>query len=239
MSKGIVPHPSEGSQRLISQRLISQRFDPQIDAARATRPFRLGLLGGTFDPLHIGHLHIAERALEQYSLDGILFIPTGAPAHKTQTCVSDAEERYAMLHEALADNSSFDASRIEIERGGTTYTIDTLRILKERYGDRAELFFIVGADMAADMKTWKNSEEVAGLITVLCARRLISDEEERALVQNNLKFDIRFIDSSLIDISSRELREWVRTGKSIRYLVPDTVYAYIIRHGLYRERTRR
>jgi len=230
-----VPDQSKGSQNPIPQHPISQRFDSQIDAASVTQPFRLGLLGGTFDPPHIGHLHIAERALEQYSLNGILFIPTGAPAHKRQTCISDAEERHAMLHAALADNRSFDVSRIEIEREGTTYTVDTLRILKERYGDRVELFFIVGADMAADMKTWKNSEEVAGLITVLSARRLITNEEERALVQNNLKFDIRFIDSSLIDISSRELREWVRTGKSIRYLVPDAVHAYIIEHGLYRE----
>ena len=204
----------------------------------ATQPFRLGLFGGTFDPLHIGHLHIAERALEQFKLDGILFIPTGAPAHKLQTYVSDAEERYTMLHAALVDNHSFDVSRIEIEREGTTYTIDTLRILKERYGGKAELYFIAGADMAADMKTWKNSEEVAGLITVLCARRLITNEEEQILLQNNREFNIRFIDSSLIDVSSRELREWVRTDQSIRYLVPDTVYAYIIEHGLYRESTR-
>jgi len=216
-----------------SQQPISPRFDPQI--AKATQPFRLGLFGGTFDPLHIGHLHIAQSALEQFSLDGVLFIPAGEPAHKDNSAVLNAEARCNMLHAAIADNSNFDISRIEVDRQGTTYTIDTVRILKERYGEKARLFFIMGADMAADIGNWKNSDELAALTTVLCARRRISNKEEQAIVRNNHEFDIRFIDSALIDISSRELRECVRTGKSISHLVPSAVLSCIEKHGLYKE----
>ena len=217
-----------------AQQVISLRFDPQIDKAAVTKPFRLGLLGGTFDPLHFGHLHIAEKAMEQFSLDGVLFVPTGKPAHKTQVCVLDADKRYAMLCAALADNARFDVTCIEIDRPGTTYTIDTLRALRDRYGEKARFFYIVGADMAADINNWKSSEELAKLITVLVARRKVSEDEECAILQNNHEYDLRFIDSSLIDVSSHELRDWVKTGKSIRHLVPEAVHSYIMEHGLYK-----
>jgi nicotinate-nucleotide adenylyltransferase len=228
---------------------ISARFDALIDmvdavaAARearearanseAVRPFRLGLLGGTFDPVHVGHLHIAECAREQFALDGVLFVPTGQPVRKLAAGFSVSEDRYAMLKAAIADNAYFDVSRIEIDRGGTTYTIDTLRAIHERYGKRAKLFFIVGSDAADDIDTWKDAEEIATLVTVLSAKRVISKDAEPTLLHNGNRFDIRPITSCLLDVSSRRLRERVGQGCSIRYLVPDATYAYIREQGLY------
>jgi nicotinate-nucleotide adenylyltransferase len=222
---------------------VSTRFDALIDLIGvtattrgddgATQPFRLGLFGGTFDPVHIGHLHIAECAREQFALDGVLFIPTGQPVRKLAVGFSASEDRYAMLRAAVAGNACFDVSRIEIDRTGTTYTIDTLRAIHERYGDRAELFFIVGSDAAADIGTWKDAEEIATLTTVLSAKRVISQDAEPTLLHNGNCFDIRPIASRLLDISSQGLRERVGQGCSIRYLLPDTTYAYIREQGLY------
>jgi nicotinate-nucleotide adenylyltransferase len=228
---------------------ISPRFDALIDARGAVgtsgasststadgEPFRLGLFGGTFDPVHVGHLHIAECAREQFTLDGVLFIPTGRPVRKLADGFSAAEDRHAMLRAAIAGNARFDVSRIEVERGGATYTIDTLRILKERYGRRATLFFIVGEDAAADLSTWKDAAEIARLVTVLRAKRPISAATEPPLVHNGIRFTIRDIDSRPIDVSSRQMREWVGQGRSIQYLVPDAACAYIKEQGLYRGR---
>ncbi|MDR0350314.1 MAG: nicotinate-nucleotide adenylyltransferase [Coriobacteriales bacterium] len=214
-----------------SDLLISSRFDALIDAA--CTPFRLGLFGGTFDPVHIGHLHIAECAREQFALDGVLFIPTGQPVRKIATGFSGSEDRYAMLRAAVAGNACFDVSRIEIDRIGATYTIDTLRVIHERYGDKAQLFFITGADATADISTWKNAEEIAALTTILSAKRAIPRDAELTLLHNENSFDIRPIASCLLDVSSQGLRERVGQGHSIRYLVPDAVYAYIREQGLY------
>jgi nicotinate-nucleotide adenylyltransferase len=223
--------------------LISTRFDALVDTIGvatttrgddgATQPFRLGLFGGTFDPVHIGHLHVAECAREQFALDGVLFIPTGQPVRKLAAGFSASEDRYAMLRAAVAGNAHFDVSRIEIDRTGTTYTIDTLRTIHERYGDRAELFFIVGSDAAADIDTWKDAGEIATLATVLSAKRVISQDVEPTLLHNGNCFDIRPIASRLLDISSQGLRERVGQGCSIRYLVPDATYAYIREQRLY------
>jgi nicotinate-nucleotide adenylyltransferase len=212
--------------------VISPRFDAVID--KAERPFRLGLFGGTFDPIHVGHLHIAECAWEQFSLDGVLFIPTGQPVRKLAAGPSAAEDRLAMLKAAIAGNERFDVSRIEIERVGTTYTVDTLRAIRARHGDRVRMFFIVGSDAAADINTWKDAEEIAASVTLLSAKRTIPQDSGRSLSHNGESFDIRHIDSRLIDVSSRELREWVRQGRSIHYLVPDVTNAYIREQRLYR-----
>lgn len=211
--------------------VISPRFDALID--KADPPFRLGLFGGTFDPVHLGHLCVAERAREQFALDGVLFIPAGQPVRKLGAALSAAADRHAMLRAAVAGNERFDVSRIEIDRVGATYTIDTLRAIKARHEDRAQLFFITGLDATADMDTWKDAKEIAALVTVLSAKRVISEDNERVLLHNGSSFDVRRIDSCLIDISSRELREWVRQGRSIHYLVPDATYSYIREQRLY------
>jgi nicotinate-nucleotide adenylyltransferase len=218
----------------LAQAPISPRFDGAIEAIEISeKAFRLGIFGGTFDPVHVGHLHIAARAREQFSLDGVLFIPTGQPVRKLDGTLTAGEERYAMLRAAIDDNPYFDASRIEIEREGTTYTIDTLRAIKERYGERAECFFIGGFDATADIDSWKDSDQIAKMVTILSARRTITPDLELSLLHNESCFDILPIDSCLIDVSSSELRTLVRQGQSIRYLVPDQCYAYIREQGLY------
>jgi nicotinate-nucleotide adenylyltransferase len=183
--------------------------------------------------VHIGHLHLAECAREQFALDGVLFIPTGRPVRKLTAGFSAAEDRHAMLKAAIAGNAHFDVSRIEIERAGATYTIDTLQALVERYGERAELFFIVGSDTAADLGSWKDAAKIAKLVTVLCAKRPIVGDPAPALLHNGICFDIRDVNSCLIDVSSRVVRKWVGQGRSIQYLVPDAVYSYIREQGLY------
>jgi nicotinate-nucleotide adenylyltransferase len=214
--------------------VISPRFDAIIDAATAPdEAFRLGLFGGTFDPIHVAHLHIAECARQQFALDGVLFIPTGQPVRKLKTGFSAAVDRHTMLRAAVAGNTHFDVSRIEIERTGVTYTIDTLNSIRERHGERVRLFLIVGSDAAADINTWKRAEEIADLVTVLSAKRAIPKDSESSLLHNGSRFDIRYIDSRIIDISSRELREWVRQGRSIQYLVPCATCSYISEHRLY------
>jgi nicotinate-nucleotide adenylyltransferase len=210
---------------------LSLRFDPVI--AKAQTPFRLGLFGGTFDPVHIGHLHIATCACEQFSLDGVLFILAGRPIRKIRGPLTDAEDRYAMLKAVVAGNPRFDVSRVELDREGPTYTIDTLRAIQERYENRVELFFIVGLDVLADIDSWKDAGEIADRVTFLSAKRAISPDLERRLVHNRECFDTHDIDSRLIDLSSSGLREWTGQGRSIRYLVPDAAYSYIKEQGLY------
>ncbi|MCL1847685.1 MAG: nicotinate-nucleotide adenylyltransferase [Coriobacteriia bacterium] len=220
--------------------VISQRFDPLIDAA--VTPFRLGVFGGTFDPVHIGHLHIAERAREQFALDGILFIPSGIPPWKDRSEVSSAKDRHAMLLVAVAGNQQFDVSRLEMQREGVSYTIDTLRAIKQRYEDRVELFLIVGADVVADINSWKEAKEVAALVTLICARREIvkgsetvgvNKEEELIQLAADGGFTLCWIDSALVGISSSELRQWIAEGRSVHYLIPDATCSYIREQGLY------
>jgi nicotinate-nucleotide adenylyltransferase len=213
--------------------IVSARFDSAIDAASGDKPFRLGLFGGTFDPVHIGHMSVAERAREQFELDGVLFIPTGQPVRKLATGASPAASRCAMLEAAIAGNSRFDLSLMETRRLGPTYTIDTLRIIKARYGERARLFFILGADSAAELATWLEAAEIARLVEILSAPRTIPADKERSLVHNENGFIVHAIRAPLIDISSRELRMWAQRGRSLRYLVPDEVAAYIEEQGLY------
>jgi nicotinate-nucleotide adenylyltransferase len=215
--------------------IISPRFDPLIDAAR--EPFRLGIFGGTFDPVHVGHLHVAECAREQFALDGVLFVPTGQPVRKQERELTPADDRFAMLKAAVAGNEQFDVSRIETDRAGTTYTIDTLRALRARYGERATLFFITGSDASSDMGTWKNANEISKLVTVLSARRVgfvnVGEAASKPAPKRIEPFDIRTIDSALIDVSSRQLREWVSEGRSIHYLVPSVTCSYIREQKLY------
>lgn len=217
---------------------VSARFDEPIDAlSEGDKPFRLGIFGGTFDPIHVGHMSIAQRALEQFELDGVVFIPTGQPVRKAQTLLSAAENRWSMLKIALAGNEHFDVSRIEIDREGATYSIDTLRTIKNRYGTKAQLFFIAGADSTVDLPTWKDAQEIAELVEVLSAPRTIPEAEKRSMVHNSptkeYSFIVHDIKTPLIDVASSELRAWAQQGRSLRYLVSDAVCEYIRQQGLY------
>jgi nicotinate-nucleotide adenylyltransferase len=193
-------------------------------------------MGGTFDPIHLGHLVTAEEALVQFNLDRVIFMPTGRPAAKSDAAVSSAEDRYLMTVLATAPNPDFDVSRMEVDRPGTTYTVDTLRALRDAYGPSVELFFITGADAVWEIVTWKDAEQVAGLATFIAATRPGYDLEAARTAHEmaHTVFRIEYMAVPALAISSTELRERVAARRPIRYLTSESVAAYIGKHGLYR-----
>jgi nicotinate-nucleotide adenylyltransferase len=196
---------------------------------------RLGIMGGTFDPIHLGHLVTAEEARVQYALDAVLFVPTGVPALKTDRVVSPAEDRYLMVAIATAGNSAFDVSRIEIDRPGVTYTVDTLLQLRQIYGSDVELFFITGADALSEMASWKDIDRVAKLATFIGATRPGYDVEAAAAVREVMAagIDIDLLDVPELAISSTDIRKRVAQGRAFNYLTPEPVVAFIRKRRLY------
>lgn len=194
----------------------------------------LGVMGGTFDPIHWAHLVMAEESKRRFELDKVLFIPAGEPPHKATYPVTSAEHRYAMTLLATAENPAFEVSRIEIERNGPSYSVDTIRQLKIEYGPDTGIYFIAGADEALDILTWHEAESLPELARFIVAPRpgfRLADLQERLPE----RFRAAMVELSMppIDISSTELRARVAEGKSITYLVPDAVEAYIRKHKLY------
>src|SRR5436853_7090292 len=195
---------------------------------------RLGVMGGTFDPIHYGHLGTAEAALGQFELDEVVFVPTGQPWMKTHNHVSPPEHRYLMVVVATASNPRFSVSRIEIDRPGPTYTVDTLRALKEAHTEDPELFFITGADATLEILAWKEPEDVLELAHFIAATRpgydIASFEQEAPTSQ--IKVTVMSVPA--LAISSTDIRRRVKEGRPIRYLVPEGVKSYIEKAGLYR-----
>jgi len=198
---------------------------------------RLGIMGGTFDPIHFGHLVTAEEALVQFNLDRVLFMPTGIPALKAREDVTSAEDRYLMTVLATASNPDFDVSRMEVDRPGLTYTVDTLRALREMHGPSTQLFFITGADAVWEIVSWRDAETVADLATFIAATRpgYDLDAARRAHDEAETRFRIEYVDVPALAISSTDLRSRVRERRPIRYLTPEPVAAYIQKRGLYRD----
>jgi nicotinate-nucleotide adenylyltransferase len=191
-------------------------------------------MGGTFDPIHNGHLVTAEEALWQFELDEVLFLPTGQPWMKDDRDVTPAEQRYLMTIVATASNPRFGVSRLEVEREGPTYTVETLRDLRDEYGPDIDLFFITGADAMLEILRWKDPEEVLELAHVIAATRPgydLSELEETAPVQHP---NVSFMTIPALAISSTDIRSRVREGRPIRYLLPEGVQTYIEKAGLYR-----
>ena len=152
---------------------------------------RLGIMGGTFDPIHFGHLVTAEEALVQFNLDRVIFMPTGQPAFKTDQKVTSAEHRYLMTVIATSNNPDFDVSRMEIDRPGLTYTVDTLLALREQYGPQTELFFITGADAVWEILGWRDADKIADLCTFIAATRPGYDVRAAAAEHTRLATDFR------------------------------------------------
>jgi len=194
-------------------------------------------MGGTFDPIHFGHLVAAEEALVQFNLDRVVFMPTGNPATKSHLCVTPAEDRYLMTVLATAANPDFDVSRMEVDRPGRTYTIDTLRALRDSYGPAVELFFITGADAVWEIVSWKDADEVAELATFIAATRPGYDLEAARTTYDTAatRFRIEYMEVPALAISSTDLRLRVAERRPIRYLTPESVVAYIAKHRLYKE----
>lgn len=203
-----------------------------------SREYRLGIMGGTFDPIHYGHLVTAEQAREALALDLVLFMPAGVPAFKQDKNVSSAEDRYAMTVLATAANPAFYASRFEIDRPGVTYTVDTLRMLRKFYPSNVHLYFITGADAVLDILSWHNAVEIAELATLIAATRPGYDihQAQMRIAQSGIKFDVRYIEIPALAISSTNIRDRVFAGKSIRYLTSESVLGFIKKNGLYRNK---
>lgn len=193
------------------------------------RPLRIGIMGGTFDPIHHGHLVAASEVQNVFHLDEVIFVPTLVQPFKQHRRVSAAEHRYLMTVIATASNNRFAVSRVDIDRGGTTYTIDTLRDIAAEYPG-AELFFITGADALAQILTWKDNEQIldmAHLIGVTRPGHVLADP---GLPQDR----VSLVEVPAMAISSTDCRERVRRGAPVWYLVPDGVVQYIRKYGLYR-----
>lgn len=200
---------------------------------------RLGIFGGTFDPVHWGHLVMAEQCREQCELDQVWFLPAGLPPHKTGQTISSGKQRAEMLELALAGQPDFLVSRLEFSREGKSYTVDTLRELHaERPGD--ELFFLIGGDSLDDLPSWREPERIVELATVVAVNRgdrpLPLKHELAAHLGAAIANRVEPVTMPGIDLSSTDIRGRVRDGKSIRFMVPRAVEAYIAEHKLYRER---
>ncbi|MSQ11203.1 MAG: nicotinate-nucleotide adenylyltransferase [Dehalococcoidia bacterium] len=211
---------------------------------------RLGVLGGTFDPIHVGHLVIAEEARLQLSLDKVLFIPTGHPYLRQSQPIS-GHHRLAMVRLAIQDNPAFEASSLELERPGPTYALDTLRELQRQHSGAAELFFIMGQDSLHDVPRWHRPAEMLTLCTIVVAPRpgapALTAEDVRLMLPSpaerlpeargaggtSSQARVELLRSPLISISATELRRRAAAGLSLRYWVPRAVEAYINQHHLH------
>ncbi len=196
----------------------------------AQRPRRLGIMGGTFDPIHHGHLVAASEVAQHFGLDEVVFVPTGQPYQKRQA--SPSEHRYLMTVVATASNPRFRVSRADIDRSGPTYTIDTLRDMRDAHPD-AELFFITGADAFASIVEWKDANELWELAHFVAVTRPGHEMEATDYPPER----VSRLEIPALAISSTDCRARVRAGYPVWYLVPDGVVQYISKHDLYRRDT--
>ncbi|NOZ55194.1 MAG: nicotinate-nucleotide adenylyltransferase [Calditrichaeota bacterium] len=192
---------------------------------------RVGVYGGTFDPIHVGHLIIGELAREALELDRLLFVVAKRPPHKVSESITPAEFRLEMVRLATLDNPFFEPSDIEIRRGGVSYTVETLQALSDELElPRENLFFLMGADSLVDFPNWRQPDRILELATVVALRRPgvdLSDVDPEYLRR------VRLLPTPLLEISATNIRQRVSRGCSIRYLVPEPVVQYIREHKLY------
>ncbi|HZK57950.1 MAG TPA: nicotinate-nucleotide adenylyltransferase [Clostridia bacterium] len=198
---------------------------------------RIGIMGGTFDPIHYAHLFIAQIALDGLNLDKILFIPTGKPPHKRENIITDACKRIDMLKLAIKSNPKFNISTTEITRKKTSYTIDTIKELQQYYDKETEFYFIMGSDAFKYVETWKNYRELFKVAKFIVMTRQILkngslDEKIRTLIKEH-GADIKKIEIPFLDISSTIIRKRVGEGNPIKYLLPENVEKYIFDNRLY------
>lgn len=199
---------------------------------------RIGIMGGTFDPIHFGHLLAAQEALYTLSLEEVVFVPTGDSYQKSYRVVTPAEERYMMAFLATLDNPRFSVSRIEIDREEPSHTIDTLREMRYWYaGQDVEFFFILGIDALLNMNTWAEYERIPELCTIVAAARPGYGDVQTKLekLSEKVRSKVQSLEIPLLSISSTEIRHRVAAGENLRYLLPHSVEQYIYKRGLYRE----
>lgn len=193
---------------------------------------KVGIMGGTFDPIHNGHLIIAENVRNEFSLDKILFIPSARPPHKENTLISPAIDRYNMVNLSIASNDHFFSSMIEIDREGQTFTIDTLKQLKKQ-NKNYELYFIIGQDAMKQIHTWKDYNILFDYANFIVVSRMSYDPKEIKIANSKFLSRIQFANTPIIEISSTIIRQKVSQKESITYMVDDLVEKYIYKENLY------
>ncbi|MBI1309802.1 nicotinate-nucleotide adenylyltransferase [bacterium] len=195
---------------------------------------RIGIFGGAFDPVHFGHLLLAEQCREQCGLDQVWFVPTKIPPHKPEGSLTDDKHRVEMLKLAIAGIPEFQVSRIELDRAAISWTVDTLRNLRSGRPDD-EFFLLIGADSLRDFSTWREPDAIARLATIVAVNRgPVLPAELTDGVSETVKRSLQVVDIPGVDYSATDIRERVAEDRSIRFLVPRAVEVYIQQHGLYR-----
>lgn len=199
---------------------------------------RIGIMGGTFDPIHMAHLMIAEEAMDAFHLDKVLFIPTAIPPHKLGKHITSAKHRLAMVQMATCTNPRFFVSTMELERKGPSYSWLTIQELKQKYGEATDLYFITGSDMINDLYSWYHTKDlVENCHFIGTTRPEVPFELDKLTEVVGAKLVAEKIHELVVprlELSSTDIRQRVADGKSIRYLVPDIVEAYIAKEGLYK-----
>lgn len=203
----------------------------------------IALFGGSFNPIHYGHLALAEEIRTKFNLDKIVFVPCSSPPHKEPGDLADARHRLVMAHLATVSNPSFEVSTFEVDKGGKSYSIDTVRHFRALTGGEAQLYFIVGADMMADIFSWKNIEELLKTCRFIAVPRPGYDlakimnyhflGSEKYSRSSSLLENVLVQETAMLDISATNIRQRVKEWKSIKYLVPETVEQYIHNQKLY------
>ena len=197
---------------------------------------RIGIMGGTFDPIHYGHLLAAEESRTVVGLDEVLFVPAGDPAHKRLRRVASCEDRYIMTLLTTLENKNFTPSRIEIDRKEPSHTVDTLREMRHWYApEKVDFFFITGLDAVLGMTSWKESEELPKLCRIVAVNRPGCPQKALDSLPEALRDAIIPLEIPLLSISSTEIRRRIEERRSIKYLLPETVEQYIYKKGLYRK----
>ena len=196
----------------------------------------VGILGGTFNPIHIGHLTMAEAVRSEFGLEKIIFVPASQPPHKHGIEIASAADRYLMTELATCSNPAFEVSDIEMRRAGPSYSVDTVKELMKAHGE-TEFFFLVGTDIVREIHTWERVEELLTLCPFIVASRpgcRPDAERSREIFGGKLGERIRLLETPELAVSSTDIRERIAKGHSIKYIVPPEVESYIYKKGLYR-----
>jgi len=196
---------------------------------------RVGVLGGTFDPIHIGHLILAEEARDQLGLEVVYFVPAGDPPHKRDRRLASAEDRVAMIKLAIADNERFEVSRVDVDRPGPHYTVDMVQIIQSQLPAGCELYFLMGFDSLAELPSWHEPAKLIAACHLVALTRhdIHVDWGKLESALPGIRQRVTILDMPELEIASHQLQERIRAGRSIRYLVPDKVAAYIQEKMLY------
>ncbi len=198
-------------------------------------PERIGLFGGTFDPPHVGHLILASEAHAQLQLTRLLWVLTPTPPHKLDQPITGLEHRLAMVARAIADNPDFELSRLELDRPGPHFTLDTVRLVKERQ-PAADIILVIGGDSLHDLPTWRLAPHLVAACREIGVMRRPGDSADLSALEGvlpGIQAKVRFVDAPLLEIASSEIRRRAAQGEPFRYYVPGAVYDYILEHQLY------